>query len=268
MIENSPLQAMQSQMSKLFGSPASEAGQHPQNPLEAFGVPAAPQGDQTSGASGADAVELSPQASSQFLYARAQFEVNIQSLRAISNENGTQIQERSFSFSASFEFLQAASGEEPIDPANLQGTDLLDTLKDLFSPEKTAGRILDFALSGFTPQQGEGAKAAREEYAERIGAAVQKGFDEAQAILGNLEEEIQDGIDQTHELVFDGFDRFVDEGLPEDHAERSDRIRQYAQQWQASARLSYSSMQMSTYRANGQVADANRDPSQVFQREA
>jgi hypothetical protein len=203
-----------------------------------------------------DGVDLSPRAQGMLTYTRAQFAVNVQSLRAISNSQGRQMEARSFRFEANFEFLQAAAGQEPLELEELDGESLVQTMQDLFSPEKTAGRILDFALSWYQPDAETGdTEEARQAFADTIGAAVQKGFDEAQAILGNLPEEVQAGIDETHERVFRGIEDFVVNGLPEDHAERSQAIREYAAQWQASVRMEYSyqHLETRTYRADGRT---------------
>lgn len=200
-----------------------------------------------------DQFELSPEAGQAFRMARGQFEVNVQTLRAVTGPEGSMYEEFSFSFRASFEVLQEASGEQPVDFEALDSEDLLARLKDLFSPEKTAQRILDFALSHYAPA-GEDGEAARQAFADRIGSAIQEGFDQAQTILGELEESIQAGIDQTHARVFDGLDRFVTEGLPEDHAERSSRIQAYAAEWQVSAHLEVVRLEGATYNARGEVA--------------
>lgn len=185
----------------------------------------------------ADSVSLSPDAMTSLSYTRAQFEVNYQAIRAVSGPQGATYEQIDFSFSASFEFLQAASGGEPISMEGMDGQSLIEKMQEIFSPEKTAGRILDFALSHYAPE-GEDTEGARQEFADYIGGLVQKGFDEAQKILGELEESIQKGIDTTHELVFKGLDDFVQNGVPEDHAERSERIRAYAESF--SAQVSYS----------------------------
>ena len=86
----------------------------------------------------------------------AQFEINYQSVMAVAGENGMTMQSTSFSLSASFEFIGMSSGYgsdfNPFatdDTEEGQPTDMMSKLKDMFSPEKTAQRILDFALSFF-----------------------------------------------------------------------------------------------------------------------
>ncbi|MHC4885220.1 MAG: DUF5610 domain-containing protein [Planctomycetota bacterium] len=199
-----------------------------------------------------DAFDLSPFAEGSLTYAKAQFQVNYQSIRAIAGENGMVYEEMNFSMSASFEFLQAASGEAPQDVSQMEGETLIDRLQELFSPEKTAQRILDFALSWYNPQ-GEDTVDARNAFRQEIGGAVQKGFDEAAAILGPVDDSIQEGIDRTHELVFGGLDDFVQNGLSSDHGERSQSIREYAEAWQRSVQIEISTVQVQVYKSNGEV---------------
>jgi len=91
----------------------------------------------------------------------------------------------------------------------------IDRLAAEFTPEKTAGRIADFALSWYGQwlDGREDTQETRAEFAEYIGDAVQQGFDEAAAILGALPENTQAEIDSTHELVFAALDDFVQNGL-------------------------------------------------------
>lgn len=199
-----------------------------------------------------DGLELSPAANASYTMARAQFEVNFQSIRSISGPNSSAYEQINFSFSASFDFLQAASGQESIKTDEMNPEDLIEKMQELFSPENTAQRILDFALAQYAPQ-GEGGEADRQEFADFIGGAIQKGFDEAQSILGKLEDSIQEGIDKTHDLVFDGLDNFVKNGVSEDHAERSQSIREYAEQFNLSVQLEYSSVRAYSYNSEGKI---------------
>ncbi len=97
----------------------------------------------------------------------------------------------------------------------------IDRLAEMFTPEATAERIFDFATSWYgqwldgREDNGEN----RAEFAEYIGAAVEKGFREAQSILGALPGEVQGNIDRTHELVFNAFDNFVENGLSKNPGE-------------------------------------------------
>jgi Domain of unknown function (DUF5610) len=94
----------------------------------------------------------------------------------------------------------------------------IDKLAAEFTPEKTAGRIADFALSWYGQwlDGREDSTESRAEFAEYIGDAVQQGFDEAAGILGALPENTQAGIDQTHKLVFGALEDFVENGQSKD----------------------------------------------------
>lgn len=152
-------------------------------------------------------------------YFKAQFEVNIQAVRYVAGANGVQAESLSLSMSGSFEFLRMGQGGPNPFGGVKEGEEagMLDKLNDYFSPEKTAGRILDFALS-FFPQssmfeQGGDTEDARQSFADFIGSAIQKGFDEAGAALGKLPDKVQDGVDNTHDIVFKGLDDFIKNGL-------------------------------------------------------
>ena len=163
-----------------------------------------------------------------------QFELSYQTLRAMSESGITEQQKLSFSYRATFDFLYTGYGEtsptaadaeaaESGDAEGAQETQAaspLDKLMAYFSPEKTAQRILDFALSYFPKskqyqEQGD-TETGRQSFADFIGQSVQKGFDKAQKILGKLPESIQSGIDTTHTIVFDGLSMFVQKGLDPD----------------------------------------------------
>jgi hypothetical protein len=192
-----------------------------------------------------DGVNLSPGVNSSYMMAKAQFEINYQSIQSISGANGTQLKEVNFSLSASFEFTMQSGGSSPIDPSSMDSSSMIEKMQEIFSPENTADRILNFALSWYSPEEGD-TEVARQDFADTIGAAIQKGFDEALNILGDLEDEIMDGIDKTHELVFNGLDDFVKNGISNEQEEAANSISQYVEQWQASISYSYSSYSSST----------------------
>ncbi|HNW35315.1 MAG TPA: DUF5610 domain-containing protein [Candidatus Ozemobacteraceae bacterium] len=185
---------------------------------------------------GIDGIQLSPDATRSLQYSKAQFEMNYQTMKSVNSANGIETSELTFSFSASFEFLQNISGGSPVakgDPTettNADGseqtesagsessgeTDLLAKLKEFFSPEKTAQRILDFALH-FFPMSSYGKEGntedTRQNFSDFIGKAIQTGFDQAFQILGNIPGEVKSTADKTHDLVFQGLDNFVKNGL-------------------------------------------------------
>ncbi len=219
---------------------------------------------------GLDQLDLSPSAATSLQYAKTQFEINYQTLRAVNTANGIQTQQVSFSLKGSFEFLSASSGQT----APTSGTDSADPMQqmlDYFSPEKTAGRILDFALSFFDKSQaykdGGNTQEARQNFSDFIGGAIQKGFDQAGAILGGgLPDEIQSGIDQTHDIVFKGLDDFVKNGL--DQSKEDDGV--YARSAAYRLEVSYSYTSVSAYRSNatgydstGRASSAADSSSQV-----
>lgn len=69
---------------------------------------------------------------------------------------------------------------------------------DIYSPESTAQRIIDFAFSFY-------AGGDREEYAEMVRDAVMDGYEQAQAALGMLPSESTDTIN----IVMDAIDQFA-----------------------------------------------------------
>ncbi len=85
-----------------------------------------------------------------------------------------------------------------------------------FSPEATAGRIVEFATSFFgqyqenNPEMEEGEQA--EKFASMIKGAIEEGFAGAQEmleVLGQVDPNVQDGIDKTYDLVMKGMDDWV-----------------------------------------------------------
>lgn len=185
---------------------------------------------------GIDGIQLSPDATRSLQYSKAQFEMNYQTMKSVNSANGFETRELAFSFSASFEFLQNISGGSPVargeTPETTDGgesaqtesagaestgeTDLLAKLKEFFSPEKTAQRILDFALH-FFPMSSYGKEGntedTRQNFSDFIGKAIQTGFDQAFQILGTIPGEVKSTADKTHDLVFQGLDNFVKNGL-------------------------------------------------------
>lgn len=170
----------------------------------------------------------------------AQYSLNISTTMSIMNADGS-MQQSTFNFSldASFDYLGIASGKGSgaSSLASLfggEGTEktgsLLDQLREMFSPEATAQRILDFSLgfygnSSQLKAAGGDTEEARAAYAEYIGAAIQKGFDQAMGILGNsITDQTSSEIDKTHELVFAGLDEFAN-GLSQKKDEDDENAR-------------------------------------------
>lgn len=174
---------------------------------------------------GLDQLSLSPDSRFAMQYASAQFEVNYRSIQQIQTASGVEMREVNFSFKASFEYLSLSAGQgggelDPFAPVEEAGegeaVDPLQRLMDFYSPEKTAERILDFALSFFPgsshfEEKGD-TEEGRRDFADMMGNAIQKGFDEALNLLGQLPEKVQEDVDKTNDLVFDGLGDFVKEG--------------------------------------------------------
>lgn len=85
---------------------------------------------------------------------------------------------------------------------------------DYFSPENTANRIADFALSGFKLFEGgaaskENSADSRQRFADYILPAIDKGFADARKILGALPDQISADIDKTRSLIGNRFDDFL-----------------------------------------------------------
>ncbi len=212
-----------------------------------------------------DAFDFSPEANSAFNFAKAQFTVSYQAIKSISGPDGNSYQEVNFSFSASLEFMQVARGDDDsIKTDKPEQSDFIEKMKDLFSPEKTAERILDFALSQYAPQ-GEGGEGDRQAFADFIGSAIQDGFNQAQSILGKLNDSIQEGVDKTHKLVFDKLNDFVKNGVSEDLKERSKSIREYAAQFKASVKIEYSSITAYSYNSTGQLENTDGHTTSPFE---
>ena len=89
-----------------------------------------------------------------------------------------------------------------------------ETEPNFFSPEATAGRIADFALSGFSFFDGgsaaqENSVDSRQRFSDFIIPAIEQGFAEALEILGQLPTQVTDEIQQTRNLIDDRFAQFI-----------------------------------------------------------
>ncbi|QSX32902.1 DUF5610 domain-containing protein [Shewanella avicenniae] len=84
-----------------------------------------------------------------------------------------------------------------------------------YSPEATAGRIVDFATQFFSVYQQQNQQLSFEEQLSNfmgiIGGAIDKGFGEARDILDKLnvlDGDIADGVNATYDFVQQGLDKF------------------------------------------------------------
>ncbi len=104
---------------------------------------------------------------------------------------------------------EAAEVEKPQDPDEVPG--FLARLREFFSPEKTAGRIFDFATKHYGQGSftGEDSEELRSRYREFILPAIEQGFAEARGIMGVLPEEVSAEVDQTFSIIQGMFDKFV-----------------------------------------------------------
>ncbi len=120
----------------------------------------------------------------------------------------------------------------------LSNGNLAQSMKDYFSPEATAGRILDFATAFFPAseafKEGGDTEEARKKFADMMGKAIQKGFDQAMGSLGTVPDATQKGIDKTHELVFKGLDDFVKNGMKEEKKDTYNALQDLAFNYEAS----------------------------------
>lgn len=95
---------------------------------------------------------------------------------------------------------------------------VIEKLKEYFSPENVAQRIFDFATAyyGKGSFAGEDTPQLRERYRNFIMPAIERGFAEALAILGEMPDEVMEGINTTHDLIVMRFDDFVQGNRRED----------------------------------------------------
>jgi hypothetical protein len=220
-----------------------------------------------------DRFGLSPDARNKVEWARAQFELNYQVLKSLNSANGFETTEEIFSFKGSYEFLQRASGGEwvstagaPVDETATEEAaeqDQLTNLQDYFSPENTAKRILDvatsfFGISEIAKAEGD-TEAARQKFSDFIGGAINEGFRQARNILGDLPEDVSDGIDKTHSLIFSGLADFVKNGISPEKLRPGgvfDKIAAYREEAKAEIAARLKSSSTVSYNSSGEAKNA------------
>ncbi len=113
-----------------------------------------------------------------------------------------------------YEQLRAVVGEARAALGIPEG-ETLDT-----SPEATANRIADFAINFFSKYAENNKladdKAGRQQFADFIGGAINKGIGEARGILSALsalDPKIESGINQTADYIQGRLNDFVTNGL-------------------------------------------------------
>jgi hypothetical protein len=129
------------------------------------------------------------------------------SLSIVEKENQSEIK-KSLSMNFSFS-MDISSFEARAQKNNAEYSD------DPFSPENTAGRIVDFVKQAykFTEKFGENTLESDEDIAafrEMQTDAVKEGFKQARGLLGNLPEDVESGVGKTFDLVMDGLDKFFE----------------------------------------------------------
>ncbi len=166
-------------------------------------------------------VEPGEDTAGTLLRARSQFELTMQSFRAIRTEEGEVTREVRFSLHGSLEMLAENADEK----TQFEQLDPIARLRELFSPERTAERIAKFAIAGY---KGEDTEEGRRAFAEAIGEAIQSGIQEARDILrgfGPMPEETLEEIDETESLVAQKLEAFAKLGRPAlDDAEKDDAL--------------------------------------------
>jgi len=139
------------------------------------------------------------------------FEMNYQkSMQVMEGEA-----KRSISKSLSFEFSISIEANGKLSAkAGVPGEgEESQSLQDLFTPEKTAGRIVDFVKSAFDFLSKFGEKNMEDEdefarFQQMQTDAVKEGFKQARGLLGAMPDDVESGIDQTFDLVMEGLDKF------------------------------------------------------------
>ncbi|MBT4837986.1 MAG: DUF5610 domain-containing protein [Methylococcales bacterium] len=92
--------------------------------------------------------------------------------------------------------------------------------EDDYSPEATAGRIVEMATAFFPAYKEQHPElddeTALDRFMEVIGKGIDTGFEDAKKILGGLEEfkgEVADNVDKTYDLVQNGLTDFREKML-------------------------------------------------------
>lgn len=97
---------------------------------------------------------------------------------------------------------------------------------DYFSPEATAQRIVDFAMSFFPAYSRDNQDMSFEErvdsFKKMVEGAIDEGFKEAMSILGSMPESVTAEISKTRDLIQEKLDSFF-EHLKGDGAEEGEK---------------------------------------------
>jgi len=93
------------------------------------------------------------------------------------------------------------------------GSSLEQNIPEYWNAENTSQRIVDFATS-FSSLSNKDTG----EYGEMMIEAVKKGFEEANAILGNLPDAVGELISETQRLTFEKLDAWISENTSKEYA--------------------------------------------------
>ena len=141
---------------------------------------------------------------------------------------------------------------------NYSAGDVLKGLQDYFSPEKTSGRIVDFATAFFPMsdayKKGGDTEESRKEFGEMMRKAIQKGFDQAMGALGKVPDATQQGIDKTHELTMKGIDDFIKNGMKQEKQPVYDALQEFSMSFEMN--YSKKTVSVSGYGSKGETQTA------------
>ncbi|MCJ8344776.1 DUF5610 domain-containing protein [bacterium] len=126
-----------------------------------------------------------------------------------------------FSISVDFSGKLSASPISQAEASQSAGND------DPFSPENTAGRIIDFIKQAFSFTKAFGDNPLKSDddissFRTAQEDAVKKGFGQARNLLGDVDDDINGGINSTFDLVFKGLEDFFNSIGQDDSEEEPD----------------------------------------------
>jgi hypothetical protein len=102
------------------------------------------------------------------------------------------------------EFFRKADGKTDETQDIEETSDL--KIPDYWNAENTSQRIVDFALQFYDAFKGAG-----EDFLKMIKDAIDKGFDEAKEMLGDLPDPVSKLVSDTHDLVMQKLDTWAEE---------------------------------------------------------
>lgn len=213
------------------------------------------------GMGGTDLNSLAQKSGANMSSMRMTYELNYQAISSMTSINGEDgstsfsSQSTQFSFKMEISYIEASYGGKVDNPFASSGSkspnDLMEKLKDYFSPEKTAARIVDFAASFFPNskqfKEGGDTEEARNSFAEIMKSAIGKGFEQARSLLGKMPQAVEDGVKKTEDLTTKGIEDFIKNGLSNDKQNVYSSLQQYS----VSIQASYSSTSV-TYTQDGE----------------